>query len=191
MGAMDLLAYAPDPVPESVRGAADDAAAQCGFDRFEEILLDSEVTDVRRVSARSVEEHYPEWLRPPCSFAPDEIVRVDWRTWAVPKRFDGRYDQAVIARAESIIVAISTLLAREVFTYGLGPEYNWLEWKEGCPPEGEPTASAFKTLAALITGDWRNHVCEHADADPRYLDCIHPNLRAAAAEAIGAGDGQP
>lgn len=190
MSTMDLLVYTSDPVPESVRTAAGDAAAQCGYDRFEEVLLDYEVLDVRRVAAASVKVLYPEWLQPPCSFSPDEIVRVDWQTWAVPKRFDGRYEEAVITRAESIVVAISTLMEREVFTYGLGPEYNWLEWEEGSST-AEPTSSAFEALSERITGEWRDYVREYADEDPSYLYEIHPNLRAAVAEAVGEGDEQP
>ena len=80
MTTMDLLVYTPEPVPESVREAAGDAAAQCCYDQFEEVLLVYEVLDVRRVSAESVKVLYPEWLQPPCSFSPDEIVRVDWCT---------------------------------------------------------------------------------------------------------------
>ncbi len=124
MEKMNRLTYSPEPVPAKVREAAGYAAAQCGFDQFEEVLLDHKILDVRRVSAESVSALYADWLQPPCSFSPDEIMRVDWLTWAIPKRFNGEYEAAVIARAESIVVAATTLLAREVFTYGLGPEYN-------------------------------------------------------------------
>ena len=82
-------------------------------------------------------------------------------------------------------MAISTLISGKVFTYGLGPEYNWLEWEEGVPPAGEPTASAFKALSALITGDWRDDVREHAEEKTGYLEGIHPFLQPAVAKAIG------
>jgi len=188
MEAMDQLTYTSDPIAESVRDAAGDAAAQCGYDQFEEVLLEYEIVDIRRVSAQSVKDHYGAWLQPPCSFSPDEIVRVDWQTWAVPKRFDNTYEKAVIARAESIVVAITTLMAREVFTYGLGPEYNWLEWEEGAPPAGEPSESTLTALCDLIVGDWKADVCEDAEGEPIYLDRIHPSLRAAVAKAIADRD---
>ena len=188
MEAMDQLTYTSDPIPESVRDAAEDAAAQCGYDQFEEVLLEYEIVDIRRVSAQSVKDHYGAWLQPPCSFSPDDIVRVDWQTWAVPKRFDNTYEKAVIARAESIVVGITTLMAREVFTYGLGPEYNWLEWKEGAPPAGEPSESTLTSLCDLIVGDWKEDVCEDAEGEPSYLDRIHPSLRAAVAKAIADRD---
>jgi hypothetical protein len=188
MEAIDQLSYTSDTIPESIPEAAGDAAAQCGYDQFEEVLLDYEIVGIRRVSAQSVKDHYGAWLQPPCSFSPDEIVRVDWQTWAVPKRFDNTYEKAVIARAESIVVAVTTLMAREVFTYGLGPEYNWLEWQEGAPPAGEPSESTFKALGDLIVGDWLDDVREDADGQPGYLDRIHPSLKAAVAEAIADRD---
>ena len=65
----------------------------------------------------------------------------------MPKRFDNSYEKAVIARAESIVVAVTTLMEREVFTYGLGPEYNWLEWQEGDYTASGPSESTLKALA--------------------------------------------
>ena len=185
METMDRLTYSPEPVPAKVREAAGYAAAQCGYDQFEEVLLDHKILDVRRVSAESVRALYADWLQPPCSFSPDEIVRVDWLTWAIPKRFNGEYEAAVIARAESIIVAATTLLEREVFTYGLGPEYNWLEWEEGSPPSNELPTSVFEALRKLISGDWRAGILEHGDHDASYLDQIHPKLQGAVAKVIG------
>jgi hypothetical protein len=184
---MEDLIYLPTPVPDSIHEAAYDAAAQCGYDREEEVLLDAEIVDVRMVSPESVKAIYPEWLDPPCSYSPDEIVRVDWNTWAVPKRFDSRYEQAVIARAESIIVASSTLLEGEVFTYGLGPEYNWLEWDEHTAPSREPPESVFEALCRMITDDWHDEILEYADDDPSYLDGIHPKLKQAVAKVLAEG----
>lgn len=181
---MDHLVYRADPVSEHIYEAASDAAAQCGYDQIEEVLLDYTVLDIRWVSTDSVKARYPEFLVTPCSFSTDEIVRVDWLTSAVPKQFDGRYVDAVIGRSESIIVAVSILMEREVFTYGLGPEYNWLEWDEGSAPSSDPPDVVFEALGKLIIGDWREYVREHADEDPKYLDGIHPSLRAAVAQVI-------
>lgn len=185
---MDHLVYRADPVSENIYEAASDAAAQCGYDQIEEVLLDYTVLDIRWVSTDSVKVRYPEFLVPPCSFLLDEIVRVDWLTWAVPKQFDGRYEDAVIGRSESIVVAVSILMEREVFTYGLGPEYNWLEWEEGSAPSSDPPDAVFEALGELIIGDWREDVREHADEDPKYLDGIHPSLRLAVAKAIDNED---
>lgn len=94
----------------------------------------------------------------------------------------------MIARAESIVVAITSLMAREVFTYGLGPEYNWLEWQEGVPPAGELSAFALKALGDLIVGNWREDVREDADVQPSYLEGIHPSLKTAVAKVIADQD---
>ncbi|MGV0958255.1 MAG: hypothetical protein ACOYB1_00315 [Limnohabitans sp.] len=188
MSNIDRLVYRAGLVSDEIYDAASDAAAQCGYDQTEEVLLDYTVLDIRWVSTDSVKALYPEFLIAPCSFSPDEIVRVDWLTWAVPKRFDGRYESAVIGRSESIVVAVSTLIEREVFTYGLGPEYNWLEWGEGGSPSLELPATVFEALGELIIGDWREQVREHADEDPIYLDGIHPSLRAAVAQVIAERD---
>lgn len=184
MSNMDRLVYRAGPVFDEIYDAASDAAAQCGYDQTEEVLLDYTVLDIRWVSTDSVKALYPEFLIAPCSFSPDEIVRVDWLTWAVPKRFDGRYESAVIGRSESIVVAVSTLIDREVFTYGLGPEYNWLEWDEGGSPSLDLPAAVFESLGELIIGEWREEIREHADEDPSYLGGIHPSLRAAVAQVI-------
>ena len=185
MANMDSLVYRDAPVSEQIYEAAADTAAQCGFDQLEEVLLNYTVIAVRWVSSDSVKAIYPEFLVAPCFFSPDEIVRVDWLTWAVPKQFDGRYEEAVIGRSESIVVAVSTLMERKVFTYGLGPEYNWLDWEEGSPPSNELPASVFEALRKLISGDWRAGILEHADDDASYLDQIHPKLQGAVAQVIG------
>jgi hypothetical protein len=190
MESIDHFSYTPDPVPEDVQGAAEDAAAQCGYDQFEEVLLGQTVMAVRRVSADSVRALFPDVLEAPYSVKADEVVRIDWVTWAMPKKFDGRYEDAVIARSESIVVDTSTLLRREVFTYGLGPEYNWLAREEGIPPTGELPEFVFEAIGQLITEDWREQVCEYADDDSKYLDQIHPKLRSAVAEAMSDGGAQ-
>lgn len=188
MAVMDELVYRSAPVSEHIFEAARDAAAQCGYDQTEEVLLDHTILNVRWVSGDSVRSLYPEFLEPPCLFSADEIVRVDWLTWAVPSRFDGRYEKSVIVRSESIVVAVSTLVEREVFTYGLGPEFNWLEWQEGRPPTEDLPAAVFEALGELITGDWREEVRDDADLDPNYLDNVDPRLRGAVAEVMGDGN---
>ncbi len=182
------LEYLPDQLSDEIWAAAHDAAAACGYDRFEEVLLHAEAIDVCRVAASSVEQHYA-WIKnPPAAFPYDEVVRVDWRTWAVPKNFSGAYEDAIIGREESIIVAIRTLIAREVFTYGLGPEYNWLQWQETSQPDGEPPPEAFSALCSLIRGDWSYYLPEYADGEEDYLEGIHPALREAVAEVISQAD---
>ena len=188
MANMESLVYRDEPVSDQIYEAAADAAAQCGYDQTEEVLLDCTILEVRWVSSDSVKAFYPEFLVSPCFFSPDEIVRVDWLTWAVPKQFDGRYEEAVVGRSESIVVAVSTLMEQKVFTYGLGPEYNWLEWEEGSSVLADPPQVVFEALSKLISGDWREDVKEHAGEDPNYADHMHPSLRAAVSHVIAVRD---
>jgi hypothetical protein len=188
---MDSLTYRTDAISEEIHTAADEAAAQCGYDQMEEVLLATEILNIRMISAESVHRLYSEWLEPPCSYSVDEIVRVDWRTWSVPKRFNGHYAASVIERVESIVVDLPTLLAGEVFTYGLGPEYNWIDWKDGDSLNGELPSSVFEALCDLIKGDWSEDVREDAESDDEYISHIHPNLQAAVAHTLGLGKSSP
>ena len=188
MGNMDELNYRDEQVSDSIYEAAADAVAQCGYDQFEEVLLDYAILDIRWVSIDSVKALYPECLEPPYLFSPDEVIRLDWLSWAVSKNFDHRYEKAIVTRSESIVVALPTLMAREVFTYGLGPEYNWLEWEEGSSAPVEPSAAALQSLSELITGDWCDDVREHAEGDESHLGSLHPSLRDAVAHVIEGKD---
>ena len=190
MGNLDHLTYRVEPVPPSVQKAAEVAAAQSGFDPAEEVLIEFEINSVRWVSEESVKAFYKEWLLPPCSYSTKEIVRIDWHTWAVPNRFTGGYEKDVIERSESVVVAIPTLLEIGLVTYGLGPEYNWLEWGEGSPASADMPASVFDMLGELITGEWREEIQEHAQEYPDYLELIHPRIRDAVAVVIDDVDVQ-
>jgi hypothetical protein len=176
---MAVLKYRRGSIPNALRASAMQAASQVGFDQFEEIFLDGRILKVRRVHADSVRAHFSEFLEPPCNFNLEEIVRVDWQTWAIPKAFTSEFEGAVIERVESIVVAAETLLDGEIFTYGLGPEYNWLHWEEGRPRGAALPNRVFTAIRDLIEGDWRDFVSEHAEGDDTYLEGVHPRLRAA------------
>jgi len=118
---MECLAYRPEKVPKTIREASGEAARACGYDQFEEELLHSEILNVRWVAVDSVKTHFSAFLEPPCTFSPRKVVRIDWQTWAVKTQFDGQYEEAVVERVESIVVDVPTLMAGEVFSYGLGP----------------------------------------------------------------------
>lgn len=184
MKTLDLLTYTLDPIGDDVWDAAGDVAAQCGYDQYEEVLLDYKIVAIRQLSEQSVKDHYAEWLQPPCAFLPNEIVRVDWHTWAVPKGYANACKSGVIARSESIVVGIPTLLAGEVFTYGLGPEYNWLEWGDGTTPAGAPGPSALDELYNLITSEWLDDVCWDAEGNPDYLNDLPSDLSMTLAKAL-------
>jgi len=176
---VEALRYRRGSIPDALRASAMQAASEVGFDKFEEVFLDGRILKMRWVHAASVRAHFSEFLEPPCNFNPEEIVRVDWQTWTVPKAFTGQFEQAVVERVESIVVAAETLLSGEIFTYGLGPEYNWLHWEEGSPCGAALPNGVFSAIRDLIEGGWRDQVLEYAEGDGTYLEVVHPRLRAA------------
>jgi len=186
MTTMAVLKYRRGPIPDALRASAMQAASQVGFDQFEEFFLDGRILKMRWVHADSVRANFSTFLEPPCDFNPEEIVRVDWQTWAVPKSFTGKFEGAVVERVESIVVAAETLLADEIFTYGLGPEYNWLHWEEESPSGVALPNSVFTAIRDLIEGDWRDQVSEYAEGDDSYLEGVHPRLRAAVKRVLKA-----
>lgn len=183
---VEVLKYRQGSVPDALRASAMQAASEVGFDRFEEYFLDGRILKMCWIHADSVRAHFPEFLESPCNFNPEEIVRVDWQTWAVPKAFSGEFEGAVIERVESIVVGAETLLSGEIFTYGLGPEYNWLHWEDGRPSGAALPNGVFAAIRDLIEGDWCDQVLEHAEGDDSYLESVHPILRAAVKRVLQA-----
>lgn len=184
---LDELQYRRASVPAKIRASAMDAASQVGYDLFEEKFLWGRILKVRWVHADSVRSYFPMFLEPPCSFNPNEIVRVDWQTWATSKGFGGQFEASVVERVESIVVATETLLANEIFSYGLGPEYNWLHWEEGKTTGEALPIKVFYAIRELIEGDWQDSIAEHSEEDEMFLDSVHPRLRSAVKRAVRAG----
>jgi N-formylglutamate deformylase len=179
-----VLAYRPDPVPESLWDAARDAAAQCGYDHGAEKRLYHLVLNIRWVWPASARANFPEFFEPTSPRAENEIIRIDWRTYAVPECFDGACETAVIERVASIIVDVSTLVAGGVVTSGLGPAYNVIEWREGVAAGEDMPDQVFDALSDLILTDWREDVQEWAGGNPACLQEIHPRLRNAVAQVL-------
>lgn len=174
---MKNLEYRTELVPDHIQAVARDVAEHFGYDMFAEIPLGTSVQNVRWVSADSVRSVYPQFLEPPFSFSADDILRIDWQTWSVSRTFARGLDQAVISRSESIIVAASTLMEQEVFTYCLGPEFNWLEWDESEAAVADLPAFVIEELGKLISGQWRESVRAQVGTNPDYIGGIHPALR--------------
>jgi hypothetical protein len=181
------LNYREDNVPESLFEAAMSAAHACGYDRDEEHLLWVEILSIGVASAEDVMPLYPEVVTPEEACESGEFAQITWQTWAIPTRFEGGYESAIVERVESILVDVATLMSREVLTYGLGREHNWLEWADrGCTGESPPD-DALVVLTDLITGEWSPHIREWAEDDPDYLNTIHPKLRDAVAKVLSTG----
>lgn len=173
------LAFRRGSIPAHIRESALSAAAQCGYDQYEEHFLWARILKIQWVAEASVRAHFPEYLKEPCNFDPQQIVRVSWQTWAIQKRFNGQFEKSVVERVESIVVAVETLLAGKVMTYGLGPEYNWLQWGEGIATDKELPVKVFDALRDLIEGEWQDDVFEYFEEDDAILNDVHRRLKPA------------
>ena len=176
---------APAPISQEIIEAAEYAASQCGYDPDREIFLGC-VVHVGWPSPYELALLSEKFGNPPEVFAGGDVISVSWSTWAIPAHFNSPDVSGIIPRFETILVEVSTLMAREVMTYGLGRDYNWLDWRDGLGLAGEPPEHVFAALSNVIrtNGYWATTIRECADGDPAYLETVHPRLRDAVAAVL-------
>ena len=184
---ISALNYRNGLITNEIQVAALKAASQCGYEHSEEIYLGGLILEIRWVDAQSVSTYFPEYLGEPSSFDANAILRIDWQNWVISKQYDGLFDKAIIERHESIVVAEAVLLSGEVFTSGLGPEYNWMYWEDLPPMKTEPPQEVFSTLREVIKNEWRDEILDYAEGDDGYLDRINPLLKSAVESVIKSG----
>ena len=185
------LDYRTADLPHGIHAAALLTARQCGYDASEEILLHAEVIAIQWLATDSVKTYFAEFLDPPCSADPAAVVRIDWRTWAVPSRFDGVFETCIVSRQECIVIDVPSLLAGEAFTYGLGPEFNVFHWEDMNPPDSDPPMHVLDSLCSVIRGDWREDLLEYFDSNVGLgggLYGLHPALRSAVSDVFGTSE---
>lgn len=161
--------YVDGPNSGSNEDCADSVPSALGYDWDEEKLLDSSVLDVRQVSARSAAEQFgcdgKEFRK-----GKDCLIRIDYESWAAPKKFDPDAPEHVIYRREHVYVRRSVLLADEVFSYGLGREFDIEHWKrdeekQGAPEKVQLPPRAREDLQAEIESEQRVEIVEWLDGD--------------------------
>ena len=161
--------YVDEPISGSIKGLGDSVPRALGYDRDAEQLLDSNVLDVRQVSAKSAAEQFgldDEEFRQ----GEDSLVRVDYESWSAPNEFDPGAPEQVTYRREHVYVRYSVLDADEVFAYGLGREFNIELWesdeeKQGSPEEVQLPPGARKHLQSEIESEQRVEIAEWLDGD--------------------------
>ena len=168
---------------QDILDAAFSAAYDCACDRNEEILLDVEILDVEWLTQESATKAFSEYLKAPFNLSPDDFFRIDWQAWVISKDFTLELDKAITIRTESIYVDKTTLLNKEVFTYGFGPEYNWLHWQEISNPtsydENNPPIEVIEAYCELLEGDWAYELKEYFEdeLDLAFLNKLHPLIK--------------
>ena len=161
--------YVDGPISGSMEGLADSVPSALGYDWDAEQLLGSSVLDIKQVSAKSAAEQFrldDEEFRQ----GEDSLIRVDYESWSASKKFDPEAPEQVVYRREHVYVRRSVLLADEVFSYGLGREFDIEHWesdekKQGSPEEVRLPPSAREFLQSEIESEQREQIAEWLDGD--------------------------
>lgn len=169
--------YVDEPISGSIESLGDSVPQALGYDWDAEQLLDSSVLDVRQVSAKSAAEQFgldDEEFRQ----GEDSLIRVDYESWSAPNEFDPGAPEHVIYRREHVYVRYSVLDADEVFTYGLGREFNMELWEQdkekgGSPEEVQLPPGAREDLQSKIESEQQESIAEWLDGD---IDSIPAGL---------------
>ena len=95
----------------------------------------------------------------------DPLFRVDYEFWTAPSQFYPSSPERVIYRREHLYVRGSVLASRELYVYGLGPEFGFEKWFNDDWVEGDPTQTALPKdgHAALLEKITCNHLNEIAE----------------------------
>jgi len=147
------------------------------------IDLDGEILDVEWLTQESATKAFSEYLKEPFNLSPDDFFRIDWQAWMISKDFTLELEKAITIRTESIYVDKTTLLNNVVFTYGYGPEYNWLHWQEISNPtsydENNPPIEVIEAYFELLEGDWAYELKEYFEdeLDLEFLNKSHPLIK--------------
>ena len=175
--ANNKLIFRDKTIAPDILEAAHDAVGQCAYNHSEEYLLHYSVLDVKWIAADSVNEFF---IDNPCDDESSSILLIVWRAWVIPNIFSVDFEESVEERNESMCVALPVLLAREVFTYGLGPEFNWIYWEDlGSAPAISPPIEVYESLADLIDGDWSDSLSEYITENESFMENCHPSLKQA------------
>ena len=161
--------YVDGPISGARDGWTDSVPSALGYDWDAEQLLSSSVLDIKQVSARCAAEQFgldDEEFRQGL----DCLIRVDYQSWAAPNEFDPEAPEHVVYRREHVYVRRSVLLAEEVFSYGLGREFDIELWesdeeKEGSPEEVRLPPGAREFLQSEIEREQREGIAEWLDGD--------------------------
>ena len=161
------------PLSDEIQDAAQEVPEAVGYNRDEDVFLTGEVLDIR-----FVEDECASKMFGPCDhcddYPDDSVIRIDYCTWAVPKQFDALSPDNVIYRKEHVFIRTGVVLMGETFTYGLGPELNFIEWvpddlNEGSPDEVSLPSEAMDYLVDHIRS-------EHGDEIEEWTEGYEKNI---------------
>lgn len=182
--------YSDNTPGDEIWAAAERNAAQALCEEWNEEILYSKVLNVRWLDEAKAQALFSKYLEPKDPLKSDEILRVDWEAWVVPREFNGKFEEAIIHRVQSACIDRSSLLCGEVRTYGLGPEYNYL-WSETDPFDVVSTQNvpeeAIAKLVLLARNNWRDYIGEWLDEE--FIESLSQPFRDLACEIRNEKDG--
>lgn len=166
------------------------AAAACAVEasNTEEFrALQCEVVAARNLTAASALELFGTMTSGLDPIDPATIWRVDDQIWLCTYKLDHRNPWRIDLWEEHIHIDEKTLLDGDVFTYGLGLEYHWLEWGDDQQTTMEiddvrvpPTV--LDSFCELVESDWAEDIREHFEEEfPPERQLRHAILKVIAA----------
>jgi hypothetical protein len=162
--------------------AAKSAALQIGYDIDDELILDAEIDSIEQLHPDAIKNRFPHFLSDQATVSLEDFLEVTYTTWSIPKSYDGSMakvdlENAVISRCELIIVLLPDLMENTLLTYGLGREFNHIEWQDLSTSRGELTSKCVKKIRELIAGEWQSKVQEYYAENPVNLKSVPISLR--------------
>jgi len=94
-----------------------------------EVFVFGQLLEIRCLTAGSAAKYLESigWNREEAAMP---VVEIDYEVWIMPADFAPENPENLIYRRDRVFVDVDTLIKDKVVTYGLGPEYNQLEWLE-------------------------------------------------------------
>lgn len=180
------LIFQEGPIDADILDASKETVGECAYDHSLEYLLHHSILELRWIDPRSVREHFGSFLEEPCCIEPNSILQIVWKAWVIPMEFSVEFEDSIEERHETMCVALPVLLAREVFAYGLGPDYNWLYWENlGSAPAISAPNEVYEALSSIIENDWKYEFHEQVQDNEDFIENCHPMLRETLTTLVG------
>lgn len=171
------LHYEPE-IPATLKASEENVLA-LSYDSFSgEVLVFGRVLELRCLTSGSTAEFLASigWNRHE-SEAP--VVEIDFEAWIIPAEFSPENPEDLIYRSNRVFVDADTLIKDKLVTYGLGPEYNYLEWLEISGSSGPLPPEKLELLADVITSHRGEQIIEFLKGGGEVPDQLSaPVLRA-------------
>lgn len=146
-------------IPATLKAAGENVFS-LAYDSFSgEVLVFGQILELRCLTSESTAEYLDSigWHLE-TSAAP--VVEIDFEAWIIPADFSPKNPENLIYRCNRVFVDADRLVKDKLVTYGLGPEYNYLEWLEIGDRSGTFPPEKLELLADVITSHRGEQIVE-------------------------------